>query len=220
MSFATDREEFVRTLTKGQGQWGIDGSVPGLFPEEEVKRMNRYDLEEARRLLRESGYADRPVTIEWLYTATAGPQVLAAVELLQAQWAKAGIDLKILTLERVDVSRRQRSGNFMMLANGPSAGEPEPDFYFYGYFHSKSPGNNYEVNDPRLDELADAQRRETDPAKRLELWRQQAKYVHDNGLALWIYYAPGYYFKQPHVKGYYPSNPNNQKPTIDTWLDK
>ena len=131
-----------------------------------------------------------------------------------------GIDLRILSLEGVDVSRRQRAGDFMMLANGTSAGEPEPDFYFYGYFHSKSPGNNYEVNDARLDQFADAQRRETDPVKRLDLWRQQAKYVHDNGFALWIYYAPGYYFKQSYVKGYYPSNPNNQKPTIDTWLDK
>lgn len=222
LSFATDREEFVKTFTQGQGQWGVDGGIPGLFTQDELKKMSPYDPEQAKQLLRESGYADKPVSIETLHAPAGNDQLTSDIVLLQAQWKKVGIEIRIVNLERVDVSRRQRAGDFMMTPSGTGPGEPEPDFYFYNYFHSKSRlgGNDYRIADPKIDAFANAQRAETDPAKRREIWRQQAKYIHDNGNALWIYYSPSYHFMQSYVMGYYPSNPNSQKPTVDTWLDK
>jgi len=223
MSLATDREEFVRTFTKGQGQWGVDGGIPGLFTPEELKKIYPYDPEEAKRLLRESGYTNNPISIEMHYAA-ATEQITSDVQLLQAQWRKVGIDMYLNPDERVNVSRRQRVGDFMMQTTGTGPGEFEPDFYMYSYFHSQSPNNNYNLvgagKDAKLDQMTDASRREADPAKRREGLRELARYIDDQGFSLWVYYAPIYFFSQPYVKNFHPSSANIAKPTVDIWLDK
>lgn len=221
LDLAIDREEFVRTFTKGQGQWAMGGTIPGIFTQEEIKKLVPYNPEEAKRLLRESGYASSPVEIEYMYSTGYGEQLLVDSQLLQAQLKKVGIEMKIVNLDRNDLSARRRSGKYMMTSTGVGpALEPEPDVYVYGYFHPKSGTNYYHVNDPKLTEFTEAQRREADPAKRKEIWRQEARYIVDNGYAPWIYHAPNFDFWQPYVKNYHPNTGANNEPFPDTWLDK
>ena len=221
LSYATDREEFVRAFTKGEGQWGVDGGVPGLYTQDELKKMNRYDLEMAKKLVAESGYKGE--RLEFNYAATTD-QTTNDVLLLQAQFKKAGIEFFLNAQDRANVSNRQRIGDFQFQTTGTSAGEFEPDFYTYSYFHSKSPNNNYNLQgpgtDPKLDALIEATRREADVAKRKEALRTATTYIHENGQSLWVYYAPIFFFWQPYLQNYFPGSPSyNQRPA-DLWLDK
>ncbi|MCG3774924.1 MAG: Heme-binding protein A [Nitrospira sp.] len=220
MSFATDREEFVKSSTGGKGRWGIDGGLPFMFTEEEVKKTHPYDLDQAKKLLQEIGYTSNPITIETLYTTAYGEQLLQDILLLQSQWRKAGINLNIVTLDRTDLSNRRRDGNYMMAPTGAGIGEGEPDNYLWFYFHPKSGANYYQVDDPKLTALADGQRREVDRPKREQLWRDQAKYVHDNGYALWPYFAPFISFWHPYVRGYAAHRGRIIEPAPEVWLDK
>ncbi len=221
LDMAIDREEFLRAFTKGQGAWAMGATVPGIFTQEEMKQLVPYRPDEARRLLRESGYASSPVEIEYMYSTGYGEQLLSDSQLLQAQLKKVGIVLTIVSLDRNELSARRRSGKYMMTATGTgSALEPDPDVYVHSYFHPKSGTNYYHVNDPKLTEFTEAQRRETDPAKRKEVWRQQAKYVVDNGYAPWIYHMPIFDFWQPYVKNFHPNIGNEYRPLPDTWLEK
>jgi hypothetical protein len=56
-----------------------------------------------------------------------------------------------------------------------------PNDYFYGHWHSKSPGNRLKINDPKLDEWAEAQRFELDEQKRREIFKK----MWDHELDLW-----------------------------------
>ncbi len=221
MLLATDKEEFVRTFTRGQGSWAMNGGVPGVFSEEEMKALQPYDPEGARRLLRQSGYTENPIVIETLYSPASGKQLLSDIELLQSQLKRVGIQIDIAVRERTEISSRYRSGNYMMAPNGTGrATDPEPDNYFYIYFHPASGTNLYHVNDPKLTGYAEAQRRETDPVKRKELWRQQARYINEMGYALWIYHAPTFDFWQPYVRRFHPNVGTKGNPTPDTWMDR
>lgn len=223
ISLATDREEFVRIFTKGQGRWGMDGGLPMMFTEEEVKKLVPYDPEQAKRLLKEIGYADNPITIETLWSTGYAEQTNLGNQLMQAQWKKVGIEMLLVGLDRTDMSNRRRIGNYMMApggGGGAGALEPDPDLYMWTYFHPDSGANYYQVNDPKLTAYADGQRRELDPIKRMERWREQAKYVAEMGYALWIFNGPGYYFWHPYVKGYYPHIVPGAEPVLSTWLDK
>jgi peptide/nickel transport system substrate-binding protein len=222
LSYATDREEFVRSFTKGEGMWGIDGGVPGLFTDDEWKKLAPYDPEKAKQLLKEAGYADNPIQLEFNYAPTTD-QATSDILLLQSQFKKVGIDFKLNPQERGEVSRRQRVGDFHFQMTGTGAGEHEPDFYTYSYFHSKSPNNNYNMvgpgADPKLDQLTEATRREPDPAKRKEALKTAVKYIHENGYSLWVYYAPIFFFWQPYVKGYYPGSPSYNQRSPELLLD-
>jgi len=220
MNLATDRDEFVRVSTKGQGAWAMNGAVPGVFTDAELRQLLPYKPEEAKRLLREAGY-DPSTEIETLYTTGYGQQLLSDIQLLQAQLKKVGIQIKIVTLDRTDLSNRRRQGDYMMAPTGVGpALEPDPDVYFYSYFHPKSGTNYYKVDDPKLTQLAEEQRAEPDPIKRKEIWRQEARYINEMGYALWTHHAPGFDFWQAHVKGHHPNVATRGYPTRDVWLDR
>ncbi len=220
MSFATDREEFVKNSTGGKGRWGMDGGLPYMFTEAEVKQLAPYDPEQAKKLLAEIGYDKKPITIELLYTTAYGEQLLQDMQLMQSQWRKVGIPITIITMDRTDLSNKRRDGNYMMAPTGAGGGEAEPDFYAWFYFHPKSGANYYQVNDPKLTDFADGQRREINPEKRLQVLREEAKYIHDQGYALWPYNSPFFTFWHPYVRDFAPHRSRGVAPAADVWVDK
>jgi peptide/nickel transport system substrate-binding protein len=48
----------------------------------------------------------------------------------------------------------------------------DADNWFHGQIHSKSPGNRWNINDAQLDQWAETQQTELDPAKRRAIWRK------------------------------------------------
>jgi ABC-type transport system substrate-binding protein len=220
LSLATDRDEFVKTATGGKGRYGIDGGLPLMFTDEEARKMAPYDPEQAKKLLAEIGYTSNPITIECLYTTAYGEQLLQDMQLAQSQWKKVGINMIITTMDRTDLSNRRRDGNYMMAPTGSGGGEAEPDFYAWFYFHPKSGSNYYQVNDQKLTDFADGQRRQVDPEKRMQMLRDEAKYIHEQGFALWPYFSPGFSFYHPYVKGFTPHRSRGVAPSPEVWLDK
>jgi peptide/nickel transport system substrate-binding protein len=59
----------------------------------------------------------------------------------------------------------------------------EPDDYLYPYFHTDGPKNSFNLSDPALDQMLDAQREEFDQEKRRELVYDIQRYLLDNVVA-------------------------------------
>lgn len=218
-AYAIDRDEYLKTFMGGKGRWSAAGAAPETFTQEELKQMLKYDPEESKKLLRETGYDG--AEIEYLYSDGYGEQLLNDSLLLQSQLKKVGINMGIKTMERNDISNRRRNGNYSITSVGLGPGlEPDVDYLVYGYWHPKSNANYYHVNDPRLTELVEATRREGDPAKRNEAVRRAARYINDNTIGIWIYFGVGYHFWHPHVKGFHPNQANRGRPEPMVWIDK
>ena len=59
----------------------------------------------------------------------------------------------------------------------------EPDDYLYTYFHSTGPKNSFNLSDPTLDQMLDAQREEFDQERRQQLVYDIQRYLLDNVVA-------------------------------------
>ena len=77
----------------------------------------------------------------------------------------------------------------------------DADNFFYNSVHSTSPGNRWQLNDPRIDVWAEEQQVELDPDKRRETLRKMWDHIQQK-----MYYPPiptaiGLEVYQPRLRG-------------------
>ena len=220
LALCVDRDEMLKTFSAGQGEWVAAGSPPGLFTQEELKKMLAPDPAQARQLLSQAGYPDG-VQIELINPGTArgGQQEVNKMQLLQAQAKRGGIDLVYHPVDLATETQRRNTGNFQ------TDYIPKPsndiDEYLVSTFYSKSAGNYDGIDDPKLDQLVLAQRSQIDPTKWNEAVRQAALYVNDQAYGFGFIYTIRYEFAQPYVHNYAqaPLQANGLY-AVDTWLAK
>jgi oligopeptide transport system substrate-binding protein len=131
--------------------------------------VGRTDVEEARRLLAEAGFAD-PKTlpqIEYLYNTREDNKLIA--EQLQSMWNRAfGIDVRLSNKEWGVVSAALVSGDFMC-ARATWFGDYVDALAFLEIFETGNSKNAPKFSNPEFDALVESARRETDPLKREDM---------------------------------------------------
>ena len=226
LSLSVDRDEFVNTFSDGKGLWAVPGAFPDVFAQDEIKKMPylRLDVAQAKQLLSQAGYPSG-IDLEFLINKAYGATYQAEAELLQAQWAKAGIRVKLNVLgDYADYLKRTRAGpgeDYQLTMRGKSL-ETDVDSYLFAIYH---PDGGVEGGKPPYDQtltpLVDAQRREADPAKRKALVRQACSYIADACWHLAIFRDVAYQVWQPYVKNlaviWSDASADYAK---NTWLDK
>ena len=220
LSLTIDRDEMNRVQFGGEGEWGVPVALMGLFTPVELRQMIRFDLEEARRLVREAGYPEG-IALDLPVSNDMERSSLATVELLQAMWKKAGLNAAIKAYDRVESQQKLRQGDWDVnprLGQG-AALHDDPDSLAFGRFHSKSPNNYGRVNDPEVDRLLEAQRREAAPEKRREILRSVSRRLVDQMWAIQLLHRPKYSFWHPYVKNYRPNFGSKADYTM-AWLEK
>jgi peptide/nickel transport system substrate-binding protein len=220
LSLSIDHEEYVKAMTGGKGEWALASAVPGLFSQQEIKQILKYDPEGAKRLVAEAGYPNG-VELELIYPPQKyGQQHVTQVQLLQSQAKKGNINIKLQPVEDSVESKRQKQGDFQLdlLPNTIKAGDP--DGILYAIYFSTSGSNYGRVKDPKLDKMLLDQRREMDPAKRKELIREIVRYVNDVPWGLGLYDGPEAWPVRPYVKGFAPNFAQLNDHHAETWLDR
>ncbi len=220
LSLAIDRNEFVSTFSGGKGGWAMAGAFPDTWSQAEIRGLLQYDPQQARSLLAEAGYSNG-LDVDFLMRGQPDLITRSQAELLQAQLKKVGFNLKIrITPDKAAGTKNLYDGAFdlIILTAVISA---DVDSFLYGRYHSTSATNYSKVNDPKLDQMIEAQRREADPAKRRELVRQATRYLNiDTTLGLVLYNGMAYDAYQPYVKNFYPRWDLEDVGAADIWLAK
>jgi ABC-type transport system substrate-binding protein len=220
LSLSIDRDDFIKTMTGGKGQWALASSIPGLFSDQEIKQILKYDPEQAKRLVADAGYPNG-VDIELIYpTQKYGQEHITQVQLLQAQTKKGNINLKLTPLEDSTESRRQKEGDFQIDVLPSTVKAGDLDGIIFALYYSTSGSNYGHVKDPKLDQMLVAQRREMDAAKRKDLIRQAVRYLNEQVYGLGLYDAPEYWPWQPYVKNFALNVAQLNNHYLYTWLDK
>ena len=105
---------------------------------------------------------------------------------------------------------------------GPfGAGVTEIDELLYETFFSGSPRNRSRINDPELDRMVRAERRELDPARRREIVLDIQRYLADKAYYVYLPMWPRYITYPSYVKGF-----RNQDGAslgsglLSTWFDR
>jgi peptide/nickel transport system substrate-binding protein len=219
ISYAMDRDELVKVVDLGQGRWALAGALPDTFTQDEIKQILHYDPQKAKQLLSDAGFPNG-IDLDFNTTPAYGDAYLSEAQLFQAQMKRVGININLKSVDKDAYSTDKKEGKYTITMTGKDI-EGDVDSYLYATFHSGSKDNYAGVQDPKLDAMLDAQRREADPQKRLDLVRQAVKYINaDQAYGLALELGTGYEFTQPYLKNYAPQFRVSQYPEVVSWLDK
>lgn len=199
MTLLIDREKMIRDIWKGLGEISkgyFNPSSPGSDP---ALKPWPYDLNKAKDLLKEAGWEDRDsngvvedaqgneFTFEFTYS-NAGEIAEFIALFVKDACARAGIrcNLKGIDWSVGEEIRKRRDFDGITLAWGANAPESDPK----QIFHSdsiKNQGDNFgQWNNPESDRLIEAGRRELDFDKRMVIWKQFERIMHDDQPYTWI----------------------------------
>jgi len=219
LALSVDRDELNKTVAGNEGEWAVTAAMQGLFTQEETRRIMKQDVNEAKRLLAEAGYANG-LTLEWPIEDNTAQVNLTWFQLIQAQTKRAGINVELKAMDKNDQRAKRRRGDFdIEVVQSLGLLEANADSMMFGIYHSKESTNWPKNNHPELDKILEAQRREADPAKRRDIQRQAAQRAADQAWGVELIYPPKWYISQPYVKNYYPHFSVYQDHTM-AWLDR
>ncbi|HYU81297.1 MAG TPA: ABC transporter substrate-binding protein, partial [Candidatus Polarisedimenticolia bacterium] len=186
VSMAIDRDEL---LQKGPAQgWGLVGYGP-ISPahfayDPNFKPWPKADPDGAKKLVAEVGKG--PLKFE-LLVQSGSAATLQQAQLIQSQLAKADIVADIKTMLFNDIVTLQQKHQHTGMTNVGWSGRLDPDGNTYDFVVTGKPNNDSSYSNPKVDDLMNQQRAESDPAKRKALLQQaQQIYVVDDPSRVWL----------------------------------
>ena len=188
---ATERQQIVDVI--GSGEWKMQGPIGGAIaywalPEDELLASPGYrqgsaereeDIKKARQLFDAAGSPELPQV--WFADIPSYiPNFIGTWK--QFMNKNLGIEVnKLRTLSqaysRIAEALADDSCDLASMYWGFDNGWIDLDDWVYPYFHSTGSKNSFRLNDPDLDKLLDAQRREFDIEKRRQLGYQIQRYI-------------------------------------------
>lgn len=197
IAFAIDRASIVQATSYGTAaanQLAIPEGNPWYAPYDGY----RLDLDEAKRLLAESGAT--PDRMDMLVTGEY-PQTVTAAQVIADNLEPLGITVNIRTVDMATWLDQQNSGNFDMLMMG-WLGNIDPDDFYYAQHHTDGASNAQKYSNPEVDRLLDAGRREVDPQRRRDDYARAATLIADDVSYLYLYNPSVIQAWSPNLTGY------------------
>ena len=213
LAYSTDRRALNKALNRDLYKIASTPFGAGLFPHEQVDNYPDFDLEKAKKLVKEHG---KPIKLK--ITVTSFPSSILAAQALQQMWKKAGIESEIIPMEQVELVRTAIARDYQVMLFR-YAGGTDPDKNVYQFFHSKSTLNLVAFNDPEMDRLLEAGRATTDKAERLKIYRQINNMLAKQLPQLFLTYFDNISLVNPAVKGI-KSAPDGILRLYSAWKDK
>ncbi|WP_281262041.1 ABC transporter substrate-binding protein [Azospirillum thermophilum] len=208
MNMAIDKEAIVRVVYNGAGtpagaalpplMWSHDAAIAG-YP---------HDPEAAKRLLAEAGYPNGFATDLWAMPVQRpyNPNARRMAEMVQADLARIGVTLRIVTYEWGEYLKRVQAGEHSMATLGWLSDNGDPD-NFLGLLlgcEAARPGgiNLAKWCDREYDGLVTAAKRSTDLAERTALYRRAQALVHERAPWIPVAYPTQHMVMSRKVTGY------------------
>lgn len=214
LAYAIDREEIVDYAGRDIAPPYYSPVPPGYFGHIDMPKELRYehDLAKAKKLLKEAGYEDGfSLTVK----SSESALYLPIFEIIQEQWSKVGVDLKIEVVDHPTYHKliREDANPIVLYAAGR---RPIADVYLTQWYHSDSIvtkptgvtnfshyGDVDADGDGKvdsIDSLIEEARFELNPEKQKELYAKAQKQLMENMAAYQIMVRGWVLVRQPYVK--------------------
>lgn len=220
ISCAINRPQIISAVYLGHASIGTPLSP--AFGEEWVVPASelpcyQQDYDRARELLREAGYPDGisfEITVAPVYEIA-----FKFAKVIQDQVKPAGIDIKLNPVEYGGFIDAWIAHDFDTFTS-ENSGWPDPDAMYYRTFHSQGATNVFEYADPVMDALLEQGRRETDTAKRQEIYKAAQQRLAEQVPIIFLAYGDLFTIKAEYVKGFYPMSSRWLTALRQTWIAK
>ncbi|MDQ0198738.1 glutathione ABC transporter substrate-binding protein [Neobacillus ginsengisoli] len=182
ISHAIEREAIIKGVYNNVGTLANSAMSPKVFGYSKNVKPYNYDLNEAKKLLKEAGY-EKGLKLT-LLTSDRKERINMA-EVIQSQLKGIGVDVKVQVMEYGAYVDMLAKGEHDMAIGGWGNATGDGDYNQYNLFHSASQGpagNSFYYSNPEVDKLIEQARRETNEAKRKELYEKAMKIELDDAV--------------------------------------
>ena len=203
LNLAIDRERIVKEALRGKdvkAERILPPGMPGYSP---GRKAYPYDPARARRLLEEAGYpGGRGLPVLEIWSASRAEATRKELEIIKANLADIGIRVRIRyeddwpTYEELLLRRRLPFYRYAWYADFP-----DPDNFLAILFHSKAKYNFSLYHNSKVDLLLDKAKRELDPLRRVEMYREAEDLILTDAPIIPILHRTFEMAYQPYVRG-------------------
>lgn len=221
LSLATDRKACLQTVLSGSGKVGamIPESHVGGYDGVSPLPYYKTDLVAAKKLLTEAGFPNGIDLGDYIVVA-ANPLDVQCAQILQQQWAKAGIKVNLKPMETAPLIALWTKGEYGLMSIALSW-NPDPDAIISYLTSSNTFGKGMGMADAQLDKMIEDARSILDVPKRAAAYQQIQKHVADQAYMLQIYQYPlRWEAWHSYVKGYVPLAANIRTFVRTAWVNK
>ena len=218
ISWAMDRDEIADVGLFGQVFPMSGAALPEWhWAYTGVSKYDHQDMEKAKALLEEAGYGEGFETT--IYAGEPYQSEITLAEMTASYMQELGITANVEIQEWGTFIDNILSFTANMHCTG-NAPVGDPDDVYYPVFHTDGFYNVFGYSNPDVDALLDEGRREPDPEKRKDIYRQvEELLLEDTPLAFGILHQE-WQAMHPYVKNYI-HTPNTKFFTLNyVWLDK
>ncbi|RLT33737.1 MAG: ABC transporter substrate-binding protein [Chloroflexi bacterium] len=202
MGMAIDRKRVAEITFKNMLQPAngiLMPQMPGYTPEDKTLQ---YNLEAAKAELAKSKYAGKMPPIQ-ITEVGAGAEAAIDTQAFLELWKQIGLNISIRQTDFATFLADQDAGRLQAFNAGWIMDYPDPEDILDVKFHSTSPLNDVDYKNPEVDKLLDAARIESNPARRLDLYRQVEKKILDDAAWLPLYFSQSHVVVKDGVKNWF-----------------
>lgn len=172
ISYAVDTKAIVEGVYNNVGTVATGPMGPGVWGHNPDLTGYEYNIEKAKELLAEAGYADGFSTTIW---TNDNKERMDVAEVIQSQLKGIGIEVEVKVVEWGAYLEATANGEHDMFILGWSNMTGDADYNQYFLFHSDArgnPGNRSFYSNPTVDDLINRGRQATDPEERLAIYAE------------------------------------------------
>lgn len=197
LEFAIDRKAIVEEVFKGLFIPATGIAPPGVPGFVSKQSPYEYSLEKARKYWK--GAHLKQVEL-WYWQEDVNRNI---VELVQASCEKAGIQVKLSSLNYDAYRDKLARSKGIFFAAGWIADYPSLDYFLYPLFHSSERGNTnfFSYENPTVDRLLKQGRAELSQRERYQLYTRAEREVLKDAPIIPLWFARRAYLVQPQVQG-------------------
>lgn len=221
LSLATDRKACLQTVLGGSGKVGamVPESHVGGYDGVGAMPYYKTDIAAAKKLLAEAGYPSGIDLGDYIVVAANALDVQCA-QILQQQWAAAGIKVNLKPMETAPLIALWTKGDYGLMSIALSW-SPDPDAIVSYLTSTNLYGKGMGMADTQLDKMVEDARSILELPKRAAAYQQIQKRIADQAYGLQIYQYPlRWEAWRSYVKGYVPLAANIRSFVRTTWIAK
>jgi dipeptide transport system substrate-binding protein len=176
LNMAVNKDAIIDVVFQGAGKKAKNPIPPTIWSYNDDVKDYPYDPEKAKKLLAEAGVTNLKTNI-WAMPVQRpyNPNARRMAELIQADWAKVGVDAEIVTYEWGEYLKRSKKGEHDTVLLGWTGDNGDPDNFLYvllGCEAAKDSANRARWCYKPFEDLLLKAKRTTDVAERTRLYKK------------------------------------------------
>ncbi|MDN3019575.1 ABC transporter substrate-binding protein [Paenibacillus sp. BSR1-1] len=197
LNLVIDRDAIIKVALRNTAVPSAGAIPPSSWAFDKTLKPTKQNIEKAKKIMADAGF---PSGFSFTLQLPAKPVEQQMGQMIQSMAAEAGIKVKLELVEFGTMLDNMDNYKFDAVRLGWS-GRTDPDGNIFALYHTTG-SINYGYSNPKMDQLLEAARVETDQAKRKEIYSQAAKLGQEEVPYIFLYHELDYKAYKNNLQGY------------------